>query len=241
MLVRLTLFTDILFGCTFSEMKRIIFISSIGLTGVCVLLIFLFKPVPEKTSEIQMSEGQIPKNFQSGDIIFQTSKSDQSLAIQLATKSEYSHMGIVYEDDGEFYVYEAVQPVKLTRLGDWIKRGEGSHYVVKRLRNANQLLTKERLERMRDFGNNFNGKSYDVYFEWSDEKIYCSELVWKIYKETLDIEIGELQELREFDLTSSVVKVKLKERYGKNIPLNEKVISPSRMFESTLLETVIEN
>jgi hypothetical protein len=35
-----------------------------------------------------------PRN---GDIIFQTSLSDQSVAIQAATKSPYSHLGIVYE------------------------------------------------------------------------------------------------------------------------------------------------
>jgi hypothetical protein len=79
--------------------------------------------------------------IQSGDIIFQTSGSSQSKAIQLATKSRYSHMGIIYEIEGEFYVYEAVQPVKLTKLNDWIQRGEGSHYVIKRLKDSKDKLT----------------------------------------------------------------------------------------------------
>jgi hypothetical protein len=69
--------------------------------------------------------------LQNGDIIFQTSKSGQSKAIQLATGSKYSHMGIVYKQGNDFFVYEAVQPVKLTPLKDWIKRGENGHYVVK--------------------------------------------------------------------------------------------------------------
>jgi hypothetical protein len=56
----------------------------------------------------------------------------------------------------------------------------------------------------------------------------------------LGIEIGNLQELREFDLTSDIVKNKMKERYGDKIPLNEKVISPSSMFESDKLMTVVE-
>src|SRR3954469_24265931 len=62
------------------------------------------------------------KKIKAGDIIFQTSRSDQSLAIQLATKSKYSHVGIIYEIDGIFFVFEAVQPVKFTRLDDWIAR-----------------------------------------------------------------------------------------------------------------------
>jgi uncharacterized protein YycO len=195
----------------------------------------------DKPRELSQTKISADRQFQNGDIIFQTSKSSQSKAIQLATKSKYSHMGIIYETDGQYYVYEAVQPVKFTKLNDWIKRGENSHYVVKRLRDSNEILTKENLKRMKDIGEKFKGKNYDIYFEWTDDKIYCSELVWKIYKETLNIEIGELQELREFDLTNHIVKNKMKERYGDNIPLDEKVISPSTMFDSDKLVTITEN
>lgn len=177
------------------------------------------------------------QNFQTGDIIFQTSKSSQSQAIQLATHSKYSHMGIIYEDGGNYHVYEAIQPVKLTRLNDWIKRGENSHYVVKRIKDES-LLTVENLTKIKNVGKHYRNKPYDAFFEWSDDKIYCSELVWKIYYEALGIKIGELQRLEDFDLSSDVVKTKLKERYGTNIPLDEKVISPAAMFESALLETV---
>ncbi len=135
-------------------------------------------------------------------------------------------------------VYEAVQPVKLTRLKDWAKRGKNGHFTVKRLKNADQLLTPENLTKMKVAGERFTGKPYDLYFEWTDEKIYCSELVWKIYKEALAIEIGELQTLSDFDLSNDVVQEKLKERYGENIPLDEKVISPVAMFESPLLEVI---
>lgn len=180
----------------------------------------------------------VDNSFQNGDIIFQTSKSTQSKAIQLATGSKYSHMGIVYEDGGNFYVYEAVQPVKLTPIHDWIKRGEKSHYVLKRLRNANKLLTSENLKKMKDVGNRFEGKSYDIYFEWSDDKIYCSELVWKIYKEAVGVEIGELEQLSDFNLESKEVKSIMKKRYGNNIPMDKKVISPAAMFESDKLITI---
>lgn len=181
------------------------------------------------------------ENLRNGDIIFQTSSSGQSKAIQLATKSRYSHMGIIYENNGKYYVYEAVQPVKLTALNDWKKRGDNGHYVIKRLLNANEILTEDVLSKMRKVGDRFMGKQYDIYFEWSDEKIYCSELVWKMYKEGANIEIGELEQLKNFDLSSELVKQKMKERYGENIPMDEKVISPSAMFESEKLELVKEN
>lgn len=184
---------------------------------------------------------ELENKIQNGDIIFQTSKSDQSKAIQLATKSKYSHMGIIYEYDDDFYVFEAVQPVKLTPLNEWIHRGENSHYVIKRLKNADQILTSPVLAKMKKTGEQFEGKPYDIYFEWSDDKIYCSELVWKIYKQATNIEIGQLEQLSSFDLTHNVVKSKMKERYGNNIPLAEKVISPAAMFNSDKLMTVQEN
>jgi hypothetical protein len=193
-----------------------------------------------KKGAAQLEKVKPKQKIHNGDIIFQTSKSSQSKAIQLATNSKYSHMGIIYENDGQFFVYEAVQPVKLTPIKEWINRGKGKHYVIKRLKNADQVLTSSTLTKMQQIGEKFKGKSYDIYFEWSDDKIYCSELVWKMYKQAIGIEIGQLEQLSDFDLTNDIVKAKMKERYGDNIPLDEKVISPVAMFNSDKLITIEE-
>ncbi|MDR0563731.1 MAG: YiiX family permuted papain-like enzyme [Azoarcus sp.] len=179
-------------------------------------------------------------SLQTGDIIFHTSTSAQSQAVQLATKSKYSHMGMVYEKEGKLYVLEAVQPVKFTPLNEWIKRGKNGQYVVKRLKNSKAILTPQNIIKIKQEGKKYLGKNYDIYFEWSDERMYCSELVWKIYKNVLDIEIGNLQKISEFNLSHPTVKAKLKERFGDNIPMNQWAISPDQMFRSDLLETVDE-
>ena len=193
-----------------------------------------------KKDAVRLENFKLEQKVKNGDIIFQTSKSRQSKAIQLATGSRYSHMGIIYENDGQFFVYEAVQPVKLTPLTEWINRGENGHYVIKRLENADQVLTNLTLTKMKQIGEQFKGKSYDIYFEWSDDRIYCSELVWKIYKQATNIEIGKLEQLSDFDLGNEIVKAKMKERYGSNIPMDEKVISPAAMFNSDKLITIEE-
>jgi len=56
----------------------------------------------------------------------------------------------------------------------------------------------------------------------------------------LGIELGQLQHLRDFNLSSPTVKSKLKERYGNNVPLDEIVISPAAIFQSEKLMTVVE-
>lgn len=174
---------------------------------------------------------------QTGDVIFQISQSSQSLAIQAATKSKYSHVGMIILRDEKPYVFEAVQPVKYTKLQDWINRGKNKHYVVKRLESG---LSSEAVSKLEEQSKIYEGKNYDLVFGWSDDKIYCSELVWKLYKSAADIELAPLTKLGSFDLTHPAVKAKLKERYGNNIPLDEKVVPPSALFDSDLLVTVDE-
>jgi len=176
-----------------------------------------------------------------GDIIFQTSLSRQSAAIQLATHSQYSHCGLIYKTGDSYFVYEAVQPVKLTPLNKWIAKGKGGHFVIKRLKNADEILTPRVIAKMKQVGETFKGKNYDIYFDWSDDKIYCSELIWKIYKRSTGLEVGKLQQLRDFDLSSSIVQQIMKKRYGNSIPLNETVISPVSIFNSDLLTVVTAN
>ena len=183
-------------------------------------------------------DGYEPRN---GDIVFQTSRSSQSLAIQLATKSPYSHMGIVYIREGEPLVFEAVQPVKLTPLRTWIERGEREHFVAKRLRDADSRLTSETLQRMLAAGEQLSGKDYDLYFEWSDDRIYCSELVWKVFERGAGVRLGEQQTIADFDLSHPAVQAKVRERYGDQIPLNEVVVSPVAIFNAVDLITVYQN
>lgn len=179
-----------------------------------------------------------PTGLQEGDIVFQTSVSAQSRAIQEATHSPYSHMGILIKTSEGLAVFEAVKTVRYTRFDRWVRRGEGWAYVVKRLKNSDRVLTPATLAKMHAVADRFSGKPYDSFFEWSDDRIYCSELVWKIYHNAVNLDIGSLSTLRDFDLSSPAVKAKLAERYHGKVPLAEKVISPEAMFRSDLLMRV---
>jgi uncharacterized protein YycO len=185
-----------------------------------------------KSADSLNSTSENYSEIQEGDLIFQSSTSNQSKAIQLATNSTFSHCGIIFKNGNEFVVYEAVQPVKKTPLKKWISHGKNKMFALKRLKNSDQILTKVNIEKMKNVANKFIGKNYDVTFEWSDDKIYCSELIWKVYDRAIGIQVGKLQKLSEFDLSSQLVKQKMKERYGNNIPLDELVISPGAIYDS---------
>ncbi|GMV29785.1 MAG: hypothetical protein AMXMBFR59_19100 [Rhodanobacteraceae bacterium] len=183
--------------------------------------------------------GATEVRLRDGDIIFHTSRSAQSVAVQRATHSRYSHMGMILHRDGKPYVFEAVSTVRFTPLAQWTARGEGGRYVVKRWRDADTRLDEAGSARLREQAQAMAGRRYDLAFEWSDERIYCSELVWKAYERAFGIRIGETRRLADFDLTDPVVRVKLRERYGATIPLQETVISPQAMFDSPLLTTIV--
>lgn len=172
--------------------------------------------------------------IQDGDIIFHRSQSRQAKAIAAATKFDYTHVGIIFFSNEKPFVYEAIRKVTRTPLEEWIKRGKGGHYVIKRVKASNEV----------DFSKvgrevqGFMGKDYDLLFEWSDHKLYCSELVWKAYERGANVQIGSLKKLRDFDLTAPFVQQILQERYGKKIPLDMDIIAPSEMFNSDQLITI---
>ena len=226
-------------------MKRVIFI--LGLLGLIIFSgLYVKCKYYSPEHQLENAKKEVKKlanrdEIKNGDLIFQISLSGQSRAIQLATKSKYSHCGIIYKEGEQFGVFEAVQPVKTTPLDKWIARGKNGHYVIKRLKNAEKIFTRETVEKMKREGERFRGKNYDLTFEWSDDKIYCSELIWKIYQRATGIEIGKLEKLKNFDLSNEIVKGKMQERYGDKIPMDEIVISPAAIFDSELLTTIKSN
>jgi hypothetical protein len=204
-------------------MKKIFFLTAI----VAGLVLLAFNPpvLLEKTTTPVYKEG---------DIIFQSSSEGQGLAIQLATHSPYSHVGMIIKQNNQWMVLEAIQPVCITPLQEFIDRGDDKKYVVKRLKEGS-FTGGECLE---TYKKKNLGKPYDAYFGWGDDRLYCSELVWKVYKNCCNKEIGKLEMIKDLDLSNPIVQYKLKERYGKNIPYEEKVISPGAMFDSELLMEV---
>lgn len=207
---------------------------------VAVLAILSIWPaLPGNTFSIgSAASGKKSPPFRDGDIIFQSSRSGQSLAVQLATASPYSHCGILFSENGEWFVWEAVQPVKKTPVKQFIARGDDAHYVVKRLRDAGEKLDPKVIAEMKEVAASYLGRDYDLTFEWSDDRIYCSEYVWKIYSRAAGAEVGELQRLSEFDLSHPEVAKVVKERYGSDIPWEETVVSPGAIFDCSELVEV---
>jgi uncharacterized protein YycO len=176
-----------------------------------------------------------PAALQTGDILFQQTRSGQGLAIQLATQSRYTHCGILLRINDQWQVLEAVQPVRYTPLAGWIARGDEKQVAVRRINPDSASLPDDINERLIKAGQPLLGKAYDIYFNWDDTRIYCSELVWKLYQQTTGIELCKLRPLSGYELNHPEIKKIMRQRYDNRIPLNEPMTAPADILNSTKL------
>lgn len=195
---------------------------------------------------IYLSTSQVKKKapsttYHEGDIIFQSSHSRQCQAVKLATHSDISHCGILFKEDQSWYVMEAVEPVSMIALDRFIQRGEGEHYRIMRLDQQHNTLTPEKIKAMHDLGSSWISRHYDIFFNWGYGELYCSELVSKLYHDAAGIALCPLRTLKEYDLTSPLVKRMMTERYGNQIPYDESMVAPSDIASAPSLTLVEEH
>jgi len=175
--------------------------------------------------------------YKDGDIIFHTSKSSQSKMLSVATNSNLTHVGVIFHINNVPYVFEGRQPVSYRTLNSFITDGENKQYKVLRTRNE---ITPNQISVMKNYAMAQMGKNYDLQFTWDDDKMYCSELVYKTFK-SAGIKICNENTFKSFNLSNEMVKKAIYDRYtkiGKKINLNETVVAPIDIYNSWGLKTI---
>jgi uncharacterized protein YycO len=124
--------------------------------------------------------------FQNGDILFQDGNpSNFNDAIKDVTTSiagyNFSHCGIVFIDDiGTTSVIEAIPDsgVVITPLVDFLLRhlnqSDNPKVVVGRINDSLQHIIPNAIQNALSY----LGKDYDYEFDFENDKIYCSELIY---------------------------------------------------------------
>jgi hypothetical protein len=81
-------------------MKRSFYILVLSLATLGLFAFQAFRSVD--ANSLQVKKVVITdSNFHNGDLIFQSSNSGQSAAVQLATHSIYTHCGILFQENGK--------------------------------------------------------------------------------------------------------------------------------------------
>ena len=177
------------------------------------------------------------REYQDGDIIFCGSPAGQGAALILATGSTFTHCGIVFRMDGDWWVLEAVQPVRITSISTFLKeRAEVGPIVVRRLKTPVGAAASKRA---REWAAGQIGKNYDLQFRWDDDKLYCSELVWKLFQHA-GVELCPLRHFADYKLDDPKVKQLMTERRGgaDHFAKDEPVVAPSDLAASPLMVEV---
>jgi len=167
-----------------------------------------------------------------GDIIFQSLPiGELTKVIEGATHSPYSHVGMLIQKEGKWYVREAIVTVHDTGLYSWILRGRQGNFSVYRLKEKYQKY----LKAMVKSSEQFLDRPYDINYDMDDEKIYCSELVYKSYKLVSGEKMGNLVALKELDwkpYKDFILSIE------DTIPLDRVMITPEDLAEAEQLEQV---
>lgn len=172
--------------------------------------------------------------LQNGDLIFQTSTSSQSSAILVATADPFTHMGIIKNDGKSIVVIEAAGKVRETPLKDWVNRGVLKRVAIYR----DPKLTPEQAKQVISSANAYYGKSYDIFFSFNNDTIYCSELPYLAYKNA-GISIGKVQKISELNFDNALVKKLIKQRWKRHSECKAKKYDFEKCYEYILNQDLV--
>lgn len=171
---------------------------------------------------------------EAGDMIFQSlPRNELVVAIEGATNSPYSHCGIVVKREGKWSVLEAIGPVKYTPLYRWVNQGRKSNFAVFRLKAPHRALIPAFLEKAAQY----KGRPYDSHYDMDDEKIYCSELLFKAFRDASGKQLAETEKLGSLNWKPYEQTIRRLE--DGNLPLEREMVTPARIVESPMVELVI--
>ncbi|AZZ36067.1 hypothetical protein CIK05_04430 [Bdellovibrio sp. qaytius] len=177
--------------------------------------------------------------YAEGDIIFIQSQTQQSAALREATGSVWTHVGIMIKKSSAWYVAEAVGPLKETPLADFIARSKNKSYRIVRYNHFDAATMTTALKQALPKYN----KPYDIYFEWTEDKIYCSELTYHVMKDVTGFDLGRIQKMKEMKLDGPYAQALIKKRYtdtGRELDPEELIVTPVSQLEDeevTLIES----
>ena len=170
-----------------------------------------------------------------GDLYFQSLPRNAVVnAIEGASESPYSHCGILVRKGDEWFVLEAIGPVMETPLAKWITQARDRHYDVFRLEAEHERNIPAFIKAARKY----MGRPYDIRYRMDDEKIYCSELIFKGYRDATGKSLGKLVKFGDLKWVRHTPVILAIEG---SISLNRIMITPRHLSEAKQLEKVFSS
>lgn len=210
-----------------------------------VIAIFFCSSCKNTVSKIS---SPVPFKLQPGDLLFQDSDCGPfCTSIEKVTfgykGSKLSHVGLVVDTNNQVTIIEAVSAgVVTTHIDTFLKRSYDAHghskVLVGRLVSDKMNIIPEAI----DYANGKLGNAYDEVFDISNDKYYCSELLYYAFKVANDGEaIFELKPMTYKDPTTNEtfpIWEQYFEEIGVEIPENKLGLNPGGMSKSDYIKVV---
>ena len=170
-----------------------------------------------------------------GDLYFQSLPRNAVVnAIEGASESPYSHCGILVRKGDAWFILEAIGPVRETPLAIWINQARDRHYDVFRLEAEHERNIPAFIKAAKEY----MGRPYDIRYRMDDKKIYCSELIFKGYRDATGESLGKLVKFGDLKWVRHTPVILAIEG---SIPLNRIMITPRHLSEAKQLEKVFSS
>jgi hypothetical protein len=155
-------------------------------------------------------------------------------AIEGASESPYSHCGILVRKGDAWFILEVIGPVRETHLAKWINQARDRHYHVFRLEAEHERNIPAFIKAAKEY----MGRPYDIRYRMDDKKIYCSELIFKGYRDATGESLGKLVKFGDLKWVRHTPVILAIEG---SIPLNRIMITPRHLSEAKQLEKVFSS
>ncbi|MBS0261358.1 MAG: hypothetical protein JSS02_05325 [Planctomycetes bacterium] len=166
-------------------------------------------------------------DLQNGDVVFQHLTGKLGAVITDVTDSPFNHCGMIVYKKGEPCVIEAIGPVRYVPLKKWLQQGDLGNFAQYRLKS----ITEKQIAKTVQAAEEFLDLPYDLQYELDDDKIYCSELIYKAYSRGARIEVGAKTPLRELQWKRHEQFIRT--LAGGELPLDRKLVTPASIASDT--------
>lgn len=198
-----------------------------------VLLTAAFAKSPKTTEKLPDS---LTSKLQDGDIIFTLIDNPLFRRVAQASGSWESHVGILFQHYGEWWVAESTIPrAKWTPLHRFIQRSEHQKFEIYREKNQ---LSQAETQKIRQQAESHIGKFYHLGFNYDSPRMYCSKLVYTCYGQ-IGKPVGTCKTIRQiFNENPNIPIAFWRTYYLGFIPWNRRIVTVKSVLNDPSLRIV---